>query len=169
MPNVNDLRQQNKKVSLWWNRLASFWSKKASQISIGLILLALVPLTYSIIHKVINHHKATNIVKQSDGLAVQGKYNDDVQKLIEAYNTEPKVNIKAGIAYKIGVDYYVLKNKTEGDKWMSISSSDYLQANNKQAADNATQAANNLGKNIDRSNINPKQPGSNNTGPDNAL
>jgi hypothetical protein len=169
MPNVQDLRQQNKKISSGWNRLATFWSKKATLISIVLVLLALAPLGYSFANKAIKHKQSVKAAKQADKLISNQDFNGAIQQLIKSYNAEQNPNIKGGIAYKIGVKYYEIGNKTEGAKWFKTSTSDYAQANNKQAADNSAQASSNLEKNIDRGSINPKVPNSTNQGPDSAL
>jgi hypothetical protein len=129
--------QKEPKFKVLRAKLNQILTTKTKWVVLAFIIAGLVVLAISIFYKN-PHDKASNITQQAGQMAVQGKFNESIQNLLTAYSTEPKLNIKSGIAYKIGVEYYATGSNAEGKKWLQKAAEDYKNAGDKVSAQNAT-------------------------------
>jgi hypothetical protein len=126
------------KIGVRWKKISAFFSKRAIWIGLTFILLGFVMIAFRFIHKT-PHQQAAKIVQAANQSAVNGKFNDVIQQLLQAYSTENKTIVKAGIAYKIGVKYYQTGSNAEGKKWLETASDDYKKAGDSEGAAAAQQ------------------------------
>jgi hypothetical protein len=131
--------QNNTKLNVFGHKLTSFIAKRSIWIGAIFIVIGVGIIAYKIFHTT-PHEQATTIVKQANQQIDSGKFNDAIQSLLDAYNTEPKLIIKAGIASKIGIKYYQTGNSTQGKKWLQQSASDYRKAGDQESAKTAEDA-----------------------------
>jgi tetratricopeptide (TPR) repeat protein len=130
--------QDKSKFSLWLQKFTTFIQGKALLIGAAFMVIGITAVVFKFIH-LTPHEKAVNIVKQANQNVEQGKFNEAIQDLLRAYNTETITTNKAGIAYKLGVKYYQTGSRAEGKKWLETAAADYEKAGDKDSAAAAKQ------------------------------
>jgi hypothetical protein len=122
-------------------RFAHFRYKKPVLITLTIIIVGVVAI--SAVHR-IGQKKATHLDNQAQALSVSGNYNAAASKVIEAYNSENRTEVKANLAYEAGVDYFNAKDTQNGKKWMQIAIDTFNKAGDKEKASASQEALNQL-------------------------
>jgi hypothetical protein len=126
------------KFGLWWQKISTFFKKRAIWIGTAFIILGVAMAAFKLIHKT-PHQKASEIVQKASESAVDGNFNEAIQQLLQAYDTETKPIVKAGIAYKLGIKYYQTGSREEGKKWLQTAADAYKKVGDNSSATAAEQ------------------------------